>query len=252
LANIVSTTTHKYKWKFQEVFSVFMFLAIPVALFIFTPRALFWSAGTISAAIAIFLVYIGFARKKKSALTAHVYDDGTVSVAGNGYEADKNRTKLSHVSSVKWEKYTYHPTILLQNNKGEKSLKLPRRIATDIRENLSRKIYVDPEAQATLDEILEEPEDRDVKETEAVEKQHQAADKVELVEEREIVEAIAEADGVKTSNAVDNVALAEKDEEAKELLEKIEGKEEEEAETGVVSSPVGQRVQPRKTSKSKR
>lgn len=156
-----SVTTHKYKWRFQEIFSVFFFLAIPIALWFLTPKPLFWSAGTIAFAIGIFLIYIGFARKKKSALTATVYKDGTVVVTGNGYEADKNKANLDKITAVKWEKYAYHPTLMLVGSNG-RTLRLPRRVATEeplnsyIRENLSRNVYVVDEARTTFDEIMED------------------------------------------------------------------------------------------------
>ena len=160
-AQVVSTTKHKYKWRFQEIFSVIFFVAIPIALYFFTPLALFLSAGTISLAIAAFLIYIGSSRKSKSALTARVYDDGVVSVSGNGLEEPKNRIKLSGVSVIKWDKYAHHPTLLLINSAG-RTLKLPRRVATEepfntfIRKTLSKNLYIVDEAKETLAEILEE------------------------------------------------------------------------------------------------
>jgi hypothetical protein len=159
--SVASVTTHKYKWRFQEIFSVFLFLTIPIALWFLTPKPLFWSAGTIAFAIGIFLIYIGFARKNKSALTATVYTDGTVVVTGNGYEADKNKANLDKVTAVKWDKYAYHPTLVLVGSNG-RTLKLPRRVATEeplntyIREHLSSTVYVVDEARATFDEIMED------------------------------------------------------------------------------------------------
>lgn len=161
-ATVVSTTKHKYKWRFQEIFSVIFFVAIPIALYFFTNLALFLSAGTISLAIAVFLIYIGGTRKNKSALTGTVYSDGVVAVGGNGLEATTNRLKLTGVTAVKWDTYAHHPTLLLLNSAG-RTLKLPRRLATEeplntyIRKNLSKHLYIADEAKETLAEILEEP-----------------------------------------------------------------------------------------------
>lgn len=166
-SNIVSVTKHKYKWKSQEIFSIVVFAVIPIALWFFTNPTLTASLGTICGAIAIFLVYIGFARKKASELTANVFDDGSVQilgkVTGQDYE-DNNRVVLKDVTTIKWEKYAHHPTLRLSTGSGP-SLFLPRRVAEEeplnsfIRANLSKKVYVVEEARATLNEILEDGSD---------------------------------------------------------------------------------------------
>lgn len=158
---IVSTTTHKYKWRVQEVVTIAFFFTVVIALWFFAEKPLFFSVGVISFLIAAALIYLGFSRKKKSALKAYVYADGTVSVSGYNYDELKNRVKLSKVNSIKLVQHTYHPTLQLSSGSGN-GLKLPRRIAeeeplnTYIRENLSKKVYVAPEAKSVLHDILEE------------------------------------------------------------------------------------------------
>lgn len=159
---VISITKHKYKWRFQEIFSVIFFTAVPVALWFLTPKPLFWSVGSISFSIAIFLVYIGASRKHKSALTATVYENGIVAISGNGLENSSNRVKISNVGSVRWEKYAHHPTIILSTNSKGAGLKLPRRVAeeeplnTYLRKNLPKNLYVVDEAKSTLNDILED------------------------------------------------------------------------------------------------
>lgn len=218
--NIVSVTKHKYKWKPQEIGAIVFFVAVFVALAIFTNATLTASMGSICLAIAAFLVYIGFARKKASELTANVFDDGSVQVLGKvtGQEYEENnRVVLKDVVSIKWEKYAHHPTLRLSPGNGP-SLILPRRVAeeeplnTFIRENLSKKVYVVEEAKATLSEILEEnPESATSQQDKAaVEKDTVKVETVGDVENTEKAEVVEESHPVTAAIGLAEIEAAEK------------------------------------------
>lgn len=208
---------HKYPWKLEQYIVIAVFALLPLALFLL--NANLWVViiiGGLSLGIAVALTVVNHRRLKKSTLVAKVDDTGLLTLEGNGLEATKNRGKIKNLTGIEWDKYAYHPTLVLNFRSGGR-LKLPKRIAlkeplrSHLRDNLPEHVSVTPEAKDVFDEIFN--------------------------------------DGKATSNRKD--LTAERIERQKAIVASQERAEEADkvANNG---RKAGQRVQPKRTSKSKR
>ncbi len=153
--------THKYPWKLEQFITIGFFIILTPLIWVFTQNFLTTAiVGVASVGLVIFLLVLNFSRLKKSVLHAKVDDNGVLSIDGNGYDGSKNRINVAKVGDIRWDKYTFHPTLILNTRSGGTGLKLPKRIALVeplrqyLKDTLPEGAFVDPAAAETFDEIV--------------------------------------------------------------------------------------------------
>ena len=153
--------THKYPWKKEQFATIGVLLILSPVIWFLTKSALTTEiVAAISVIFAAFLLYLNHSRLTKSALKAVVDDKGILTVTGNGMEGAKNRVNVSNVSDIRFDKYAFHPTIMLNTRSGGTNLKLPKRIALVeplrqyLKDTIPSNVFVAPEAAEVLDEII--------------------------------------------------------------------------------------------------
>lgn len=263
--------SHQYPWKFAKEIIPIIFLALlPIALYFFTTLISFYVFGAISLALAATLLIMGLRRKKRSRITAIVDSNNFLSVSGGvqKFDATKNRVVLKNVTQVKFEERTYHPTIRLIA--GRNTLRLPKRLAlqeplnTYLNENFPSRAVVDKNAKPVLNEILKGKEVVSVEKSESI---PLAEKKPAVTEARQTVvpEKVSENKNSETtttripvqeSNYLNATSFVEGSNHIAISVNHTDSGVEESAVTQEEVVPVkpvaGQRVQPRKKSKSKR